>query len=294
MLVGSCFSENIGDILTQLQFNTLVNPYGILYNPYSIETMFKEIHEEKEYKADDLVYYNDKWLSFNHHGVFSDFDISQSLIKINSSIIESYDFLCNADYVFVTLGTSIVYFNVDNDFPVGNCHKFPSEQFYQRRLSVEETVASLQRIIKYIRDLNEDTKIIFTVSPIRHWKNGAIENQRSKSTLIIAVDEICSSQENTYYFPAYEIMMDDLRDYRFYKEDMLHPNNVAINYIWNKFKENYIDISAYELMKEIEKLNKALQHKIDNTEGVEYMKFQEYIEQQRDIVTNMRMELIKK
>ncbi|MDR2085074.1 MAG: GSCFA domain-containing protein [Bacteroidales bacterium] len=292
LLIGSCFSENIGNILTQLQFNTLVNPYGILYNPYSIETMIKEISEEKQYKHNDLVFFNDKWLSFNHHGIFSDFEAARSLMKINSSILEAHDFICNADYIFLTLGTSIVYFNIDNDYPVGNCHKFPSNQFYQRRLSLDETVESLNRIINYIRNLKEDLQIILTISPIRHWKNGAVENQRSKSTLIIAVDEVCSSNEDVFYFPAYEIIMDDLRDYRFYSEDMLHLNNVAIDYIWKKFKENYINESSYELIKEIEKLNKALQHRVEKSEGIEYIKYQEYIEQQRNKVAKMRNEFI--
>jgi len=281
LFVGSCFSENIGSILTQFQFNTLVNPYGILYNPYSIETQFREISEEKKYTTSDLSFFNDKWLSFNHHGAFSGINAEECLMKINTSIQETNDFLRSADYVFITLGTSIVYFNVDNDFPVGNCHKFPSKQFYIRRLSVPETTESLDRTIKYIRELNENANIIFTVSPIRHWKDGAVENQCSKATLILAIDEICNSVENTFYFPAYEIMMDDLRDYRFYKEDMLHPNTVAINYIWEKFKESYIDESCFDLMFEVEKLNRALEHRVENKDGLEYIKYQEFIENQR-------------
>lgn len=278
MLVGSCFADNIGNKLTSLRFNTILNPHGILYNPLSIEKCFNDIVENRNYKKDDLLYFNERWLSLNHHGCFSNSSAELCLHNINSSIEKAHKHLSKCSHIIITLGTSIVYYSKDNNSSVGNCHKIPADRFYSRRISIEETTISLSNIISSVRDVNSNVHIIFTVSPIRHWKNGAIENMRSKSTLILGISEVCSKYENTSYFPAYEIMMDDLRDYRFYAQDMIHPSEMAVEYIWNTFSETYIDRSCDEKMMLADKLNKAKAHRFERDASMQEMeKFNKYI-----------------
>ncbi|MDD4142283.1 MAG: GSCFA domain-containing protein, partial [Bacteroidales bacterium] len=171
--------------------------------------------------------------------------------------------------------------------PVGNCHKMPASEFNVRMLSFEDVVSSLSRIVDSINRINNNVEIVFTVSPIRHWKDGTVENQRSKATLLLGVGEICKTCHNVSYFPAYELIMDDLRDYRFYKEDMLHPNETAIEYTWEKFKTTYIDADCYSIMAEVEKLHKALSHKVEDTVSEEYIKYCEYVNKQRKIVEDL-------
>lgn len=278
LLVGSCFADNIGSRLTSLRFSTVLNPHGILYNPLSIEKCFDDIVKNRKYGHDDLIYFNEKWLSLNHHGCFSDSSAELCLQNINSSVDNAHKHLEECSHIIVTLGTSIVYFNKDNNNCVGNCHKIPASSFFSRRISLEETVSSLSNLISSVRNVNRNVHFIFTVSPIRHWKDGAVENMRSKSTLIIGISEVCDMFENVSYFPSYEIMMDDLRDYRFYADDMLHPSEQAVDYIWNAFSETYIDNSCCEKMKLIDKLNKAKAHRFERGASMQEMeKFNKYI-----------------
>lgn len=277
MMLGSCFSENIGNKLSSLQFDLCLNPYGILYNPCSIEISIKEIVDCKEYINKDILYFNDNWFSLKHHGVFSSPDKDLCLQKINEFIENANTYIKKSKYIFITLGTAVVYFDSGTDFVVGNCHKIPASNFYTKRLSVEECSNSLDNIVNAINAVNEDVTVVFTVSPIRHWKDGAVENQRSKATLVLAIDQVIQHHKNIIYFPSYEIMMDDLRDYRFYKDDMLHVGDIAVEYIWEKFKNTFISETCFEAMDEVDKINKALAHRVERTDTAEYRKFKEYI-----------------
>ncbi|MBR5720448.1 MAG: GSCFA domain-containing protein [Bacteroidales bacterium] len=278
--IGSCFSENIADRMKLLKFNTLANPFGIMFNPLSIENCLRQVINGRHYKPEDLIEYNDKWLSLDHHGDFSDIDRQACLEKINMAVQNAHKTIKNTSFVFITLGTSVVYFYNKTGLPVSNCHKIPANNFTPRRISLKEAVNSLDNIVQMISKESHNSHIIFTVSPIRHWKDGAVENQRSKSTLILAIDEICRKYgDKVGYFPAYEIMNDELRDYRFYADDMLHPSATAVEYIWDVFKKTYIDASCHERIMLTDKLNKALAHRFEHTpSATEKAKFDEYVD----------------
>ncbi|MGI6717713.1 MAG: GSCFA domain-containing protein [Bacteroidales bacterium] len=287
LMMGSCFTQNIGNKLKNLLFDILVNPYGILYNPLSLENAISEIIDNKIYTQNDLIFFNSKYHSLNHHGDFSNTDLETCLIDINSTINKSNIFFEKTRYVFLTLGTSTVYFDITNDKAVGNCHKMPSDKFYSKRLTLEETTNSLENIVNMLKENMDDPIICFTVSPIRHFRDGAIENKLSKATLLLAIDLIIQNHPDIYYFPAYEIVNDDLRDYRFYADDMQHPNNLALNYIWELFKNNCINDSCFEAMIAIDKLITAMNHKVTDTNTEEYIKYLNYIKTKQNEIEEL-------
>ena len=235
--MGSCFSENIGSYLNQYQFNTNINPFGIIYNPVSIFGNLRSIIDKKIYLTDDLKYYNELYLSIDHHGKFSGINKNEVLETINSSIEKASADFNESKYIILTLGTSIVYQYLETKNIVANCHKIPNTAFEKRMLKIEE----IKNAYNEIKTALKDKIILFTVSPVRHWRDGAVENQRSKSILTESVHQLITENSNCFYFPAYEIMMDELRDYRYYTEDMLHPNTTAIKYIWQRFCETYFN-----------------------------------------------------
>ena len=274
-LIGSCFTENIGNKLIENKFKTETNPFGILYNPVSIKNSLDFILDEKIFKESDLFFANNLWGSYYHHSKFSNSDKNKCLNKINKLISKAGDCLLRSDFLFITFGTSKVYELLSSGEIVSNCHKQVSKNFRTYFLESERIVDAYSKLIKRIREINSSVKIVFTVSPVRHWQDGVIQNQISKSNLIIAVDQILNSFENVYYFPAYEIMMDDLRDYRFYNEDMIHPNQIAVKYIWEKFSEGFITKASFELSNEIKKINKAFTHRPFNPETQSHKLFLE-------------------
>lgn len=258
---GSCFSENIGDKLTVSKFNALVNPFGILYNPESIANSFEILLKNKTFTVDDLFNHQGVWNSFYHHSRFSNTDKDICLTNINNAINEANNQLNNADFILITFGTAWVYEHKRNGKIVSNCHKVPAKEFVRYRLAACDIVEKYKSIIKKIKTENINCRFIFTVSPVRHLKDGAIENQLSKATLLTAVNELVESIDKCYYFPSYELMMDDLRDYRFYADDMLHPSETAINYIWEKFVSKCIDSDSQQTMQNIKKLLSAVNHR---------------------------------
>jgi hypothetical protein len=275
LLLGSCFTENIGLYLKNYQFKTIINPFGIIYNPISIFNTVEKISRPQYYNQDDLIYNNELFISLDHHGDFSALIKDIVLDKINNSIEESHIVFKESKYIVFTFGTSFVYEYLANKKIVANCHKIPNNQFLKRILSIEEIVEAFNKIAPIL----SDKTIIFTVSPVRHWRDGAIENQRSKSILVESIHQIIEKQNNCFYFPAYEIMMDELRDYRFYSEDMLHPNNVAIKYIWQCFSGNYFSDDTQQINHQIEKINLLLQHKIKNPNTQAQIDFENKIKQ---------------
>lgn len=271
--LGSCFSENIGGKLTYYKFPAVINPFGILYNPESIANSINFLLENKQFVKSDLFEHKGVWNSFYHHSRFSDTDKNSCLKNINNSINRASEHLKEIQFLLITFGTSWVYEYKQNGKIVSNCHKISSKEFNRNKLTVNQIVERYKSIIKELQSNNNNINIVFTVSPIRHLKDGVAQNQLSKSTLILAAHELVNEFENVSYFPSYEIMMDDLRDYRFYNDDMTHPSPIAINYVWNKFKETYIHQNSNSLMKDVDKINQAMQHRPFQPESEEHQKF---------------------
>jgi hypothetical protein len=281
-MLGSCFTETISSKLSDKGFQVDVNPFGILYNPLSLSESLNRLMDDVRFIRDDLFHDKGIYHSFSHHSRFSGSHPEFVLETINSRLDSSSVFLRHADVLIITFGTAFVYFLRSTGKVVANCHKIPPNQFIYKRLSVEEIVSEWTNLIFRLKVVRPELKILFTVSPIRHWKEGAQGNQLSKATLLLATDELVKTHRNCLYFPSYEIMMDDLRDYRFYAEDMLHPSVQAINYIWEKFSECFFDKPTMKKISEYETIRKALEHKPFHPESEEYKRFREKAETQME------------
>lgn len=275
--VGSCFAENMAAKFDYFKFQNETNPFGIIFNPVSIEKVFRRICEQKLFEEKDVFFHNERWHSFDVHSDLSNSEREELLETLNKVIAETHKKLQEATHIIITYGTSWVYRTIEGAQIVANCHKVPQKQFSKELLSVEIIQKSIQNTTELIQNLNPNIKFIFTVSPVRHIKDGFIENQLSKSHLFTALHQILKThnpQLITYnYFPSYEIMMDELRDYRFYNEDMLHPNQIAIDYIWKLFSENYISEDSFSVMKEVDEIQKSLRHRSFNPESEQHQKF---------------------
>ncbi len=285
VLFGSCFTENIEKHFKYYQFKHNANPHGILFHPIAIENSINDCIDRKIYKKEDLNNFNDLWMSFNHHTRFSNEDEKGALSAINKQIKKSNLALKEASHILITLGTSWVYRFKDSDKLVANCHKIPQREFQKELLSVNQIIQSLEKSIAKIKSVNPNSILLFTVSPIRHLKDGFSENNLSKAHLISAIHNVIDNKQ-TYYFPSYEIMMDDLRDYRFYKSDMLHPNDIAMEYIWEIFKHIWIDPDSYHLMQEIDTIQKSLQHKPFNKSSKKYKEFLQKTDDKIKVIQN--------
>ncbi|WP_262709415.1 GSCFA domain-containing protein [Saccharicrinis carchari] len=273
MFLGSCFANNMGSKFSECKLGNLINPFGVIYNPISVGNSLSSIIHKKVYSDTDLQNYNNRWLSFDHHSSFSDSNKSKCLKKINESIQEAAEFLKECEFVFFTFGTAWVYQLKETNQVVSNCHKYPDRCFNRYLLSIDEVVDKYKTLMKQLRAFNPDIKVIFTLSPVRHWKDGAHENQISKSILMLAIDRLCTLFDNCDYFPAYELLLDDLRDYRFYADDMLHPSASAITYIWEKFEDCFFSVNTLEYKKEMLKLTKALNHTPFDVKSVSHQVF---------------------
>ena len=272
LLVGSCFTEQIGTKLANHKFAVLDNPNGILFNPSSIANSISSYINHRQYTETDLFYQNECWNSWQHHSRFSHPDKKICLSAINESQSKANVFLKNADWLLITLGSAFVY-ELDNKEVVANCHKVPTDKFSKRLLAADEIFADLQKMIEKAVAFNPQLKIIFTISPVRHLRDGFVENNRSKATLIQTVHQLTEKNNNCFYFPAYELIIDDLRDYRFFAEDMVHPNYAATNYVWEKFIATCIDEPSLQLMKEIAIIVAAKNHKPFNPTSEQHKKF---------------------
>ena len=273
--IGSCFTDNIGSFIEQNFFKTIVNPFGVVYNPVSVTAVLNRILDKKYFKKDDLFQHNKLWHSFLHHSSFSGQNPQTVVDNINKSIDKSYDFLKNTDIMFVTLGTAYVYELKKSGEVVANCHKLPASFFNRRKLEVEEITEVLKKIFEKIKETNQQIRIILTISPIRHLKDGATGNNISKATLILAVHNLVQTYDFVDYFASYEILMDELRDYRFYASDLVHLSETAVNYIREKLKHSFLSKKTLEILKIAEKLNKCLNHKPFNKQSTEYQQFTE-------------------
>ena len=273
ILLGSCFSDNIGQKLSYHKFESILNPFGILFHPKAIESVIKNSLCKKKYTEKDVFFLNERWQSFEAHSKLSSSSKEEIIEQLNKASVSINKAVKNSTHFIITLGTSWVYrFNESGEI-VANCHKVSQHKFKKELVSIVEINESLSSIISLVRKVNPDINFIFTVSPVRHLKDGFIENQQSKSHLISALHQIIPIHKNSFYFPSYEVMMDELRDYRFYKEDMIHPNQIAINYIWEKFYENWLSDEALELKKEVIKIQRGLEHKPFNPNSEGHQQF---------------------
>ena len=261
MLFGSCFAENIGNLLKENKFRCDVNPFGVLYNPLSIANALNQILEGKEYREEDLFFSGGLWHSWMHHSDFSAPSQEEALALVNSRLAKAKENLAKADWLVMTWGTAYVYIHQEMQKVVGNCHKQPDKTFRRLMLNAEAFVEECRGVLKKCREVNPNLKVLFTVSPIRHAKDGMHGNQLSKATLLLAIDEICRTCPNCFYFPSYEIIMDELRDYRFYADDMIHLSSKSVEYIWECFSRCYFSKETQAVMKEWAEVKRALDHK---------------------------------
>ncbi|MDA3899869.1 MAG: GSCFA domain-containing protein [Spirochaetes bacterium] len=269
-LTGSCFSEEIGNRLYRHGFTIKENPSGILFNPLSIELSFSQILESS-YSPTEAAFItqNGIWLSLMHHSSVSHKNRESLYRIIEEGQLEAKEFLKNCSIIIITLGSAHYYYHNAKKLIVANCHKLPAETFTRKTMTHSEIAVSISKIIQMIQKVNNTARIIFTVSPVIHQRNGLIENMRSKATLISALHESLSKKDNAYYFPSFEILTQDLRDYRFYKEDMIHPTKIAVDYIWNIFKSSFFSKETEDLAGKCAKLYARFEHKafIPESEG---------------------------
>ncbi|MDR0542718.1 MAG: GSCFA domain-containing protein [Dysgonamonadaceae bacterium] len=261
LTTGSCFTENLSERMIRAGFTVNAHPFGIVYNPESAAKGLLELIDRKVYTEDDLLLHEGVYHSFSHHSRFSGRDSVAVLDKINTAVAFSSDFLRQATLLIVTFGTANVYRRVSTGQAVSNCHKLPAREFEEKRLTVERITALWTGLIRELQALNPDLRILFTVSPIRYRKDGAHANQLSKAVLLLAVNELIQLHSSCSYFPAYEIVLDDLRDYRFYADDLAHPNSQAVDYIWEKFGDAYFNQTTKDLIREYEKEYKRTNHR---------------------------------
>jgi hypothetical protein len=267
MFIGSCFASSIGEQMKRGKMTVMINPTGTVYNPVSVCNTLDSITSGVEFTKESLHFHNGMWLSFCHYTDFSSEDPDKSLLKINSKLKEASLFLEKSGFLFITLGTARIYRWKKTGQIVSNCHKIPSEEFSRELLSVNGIVDLWTKQLDRLSAMYPDLKVIFTVSPVRHLKDGAHGNQISKSVLLLAIEELLGHNSKPAYFPAYELLMDDLRDYRFYSEDMIHLSESAVNYIWNAFSASYIDPAAVKIWNEALKITKARTHRF-NTDSI--------------------------
>ena len=280
--LGSCFAEDMSSLLRAHAFEVMSNPSGMLYNPYSIGQAIDSAVKRRIYSEKDMYYWNGHYLSFDHATNFQATDIESLLHNINESGESFYRFIKKTDFLFLTFGTAWVYRHRETNAIVSNCHKIPASHFVRYRLTIDEIVQYITGAINVLRKINPEVVLVFTLSPVRHWKDGAHENQLSKAVLLLAVEELCRQIDRSCYFPAYEILLDDLRDYRFYKEDMLHPSKAAIQYIFEQFKECFFDPDTLSFYEKAKKIRDALNHKPLHPGSKDWQRFQKALQDEID------------
>lgn len=271
--LGSCFAVNMGEKFNHFKFRNIINPFGILFHPLALEKFIGFAINNKQFTENDIFYYNERWHCFDAHSDLSNTDKETLLQNLNDAVTGTSQSLKSCSHLIITLGTAWIYKNIESGNTVANCHKVSQKHFVKQLLDTDAIKQSLSNLTYMVSDINPDIHIIFTISPVRHIKDGFPENQWSKANLITAVHESVKGKTNTSYFPSYEIMMDELRDYRFYTEDMIHPNQIAIDYIWERFTEGNIANEAHAIMNEVDSIQKALQHRSFNPDSDQHKAF---------------------
>lgn len=273
--LGSCFADNMAEKLSLYGFDIHSNIFGVIFNIVSIENLVEKACNDVNFQEKDLFLYNELWNCFQVHSKCSGGDKKVVLQELNHRLKYLREEIQKATHVIITLGTSWVYRDNDSQTIVANCYKVPQEKFTKQLLSIEQTKHSLEQIHRLVTNINENCKFILTISPVRHLKDGFVENNRSKSIIVEAIHSFLKARNDCHYFPSYEIVMDELRDYRFYNQDMVHPSQVAIEYIFEKFKDSWIAEEEMRIMKEVESIKKGLNHKPFNKDTNQYKMFTE-------------------
>lgn len=279
LLVGSCFVENIGVKLKYFKFRNTVNPFGILFHPEAIARFFEYAVQRKVFHETDFEEVNESFVSFDAHSLLSANSAKAVAENLNNALRQTCDQLQKATHIFVTLGTSWGYRHLKQDKIVANCHKIPQREFTKELASIVQIENALLRIIEAVKTLKPEISITFTVSPVRHIKDGFVENQRSKAHLIAAVHSVIAQHNYASYFPAYELVMDELRDYRFYDRDLIHPNELAIDYIWEAFETVYLSSQAKELKERVVEIQRGLAHRPFNPDSTQHQQFLKRLDQ---------------
>ncbi len=261
LLIGSCFTEHIGQHLSEMKFDLMQNPNGILFDPLSVGNSLISYLKPDMYQGEDLFFLNELWQSWKHHGVFSQTYQEFTLKKINESQQSAHVFLKQANWLIITLGSAFVYSLKEKNLTVANCHRAPANWFTKKLLPVDKMLAVLDETMHRLLEINPQLQIIYTISPVRHIRDGVIENNRSKARLIEVAHQLVSKFNRTYYFPSYELVIDVLRDYRFYDKDLVHPNYMATQYVLENFMEHYVDPESRSIAEEVRKLQTSLKHR---------------------------------
>jgi hypothetical protein len=261
VLIGSCFTEHISGRLSTHRFQTLQNPHGILFNPLSVADSLTSYATEKQYSPDELFYLNELWGSWSHHTRFSHIHKTEALEGINASQHEASAFIREADWVLITLGSAYQYFLKEGNRPVANTHRAPAAWFEKRLLEIPLITIALENALTAITNINPKARFLFTISPVRHIRDGVVDNNRSKARLIEAVHNICNTSDLCHYFPAYELVIDVLRDYRYYDIDMVHPNYTATEFVWEAFVQSCITPDALPIMDQVREIVTARNHR---------------------------------
>lgn len=273
LFMGSCFSEHIGAKMEAAKFRSETNPLGIVFHPLAIEKLLARAINTEVYTEADLFFHNEQWHCFEAHSVLSHTSKELCLKHLNDGLSLLNTYVSEVSHIFLTYGTAWVYRYMDSDTVVANCHKVPQKKFVKELLSVEEVRASTERMVALLKNVNPTVQIIGTVSPVRHLKDGFVENSRSKAHLLAGLHAVIEEERGTHYFPSYELMMDQLRDYRFYAEDMLHPTSTAIQLIWEHFTEVWISKETKNLREQIEAIQRGIRHRAFNEESEAHQKF---------------------
>jgi hypothetical protein len=276
LLIGSCFTEHIGSKLEELKFSILQNPNGILFDPQSIASSLVSYIQNRQYTEDDLFHLNELWQSWQHHSRFSGIDKKAVLDRINQSQQRAHEFLKTANWLVITPGTAFSYRLTPaspGSGPVANCHRAPAAWFDKHLMTIEEINSALDNCLHQLFRFNPSLQVIFTVSPVRHIRDGVIDNNRSKARLIEVVHNLVNKFDRLYYFPAYELVIDVLRDYRFYDIDLVHPNYQGTQFVLEKFMQHCVDESSRALSEEVQKLVIARKHKAFQPETQAHKKF---------------------
>lgn len=283
LFLGSCFADEVGALCRGLGFDAMVNPFGVLYNPASIAQSVERLDTGQAFEHDDVIVVGEnQYCTFSHNTSFWSSSETALLEQTNRSLAEAHVHFMASKWVVISLGTSWVFKNKVSGKVVSNCQKLPANQFDRQFLSVERSSQYLAEIVQR----HPEKQFVFTVSPLRHLKDGLHENQLSKAALLLAVDKVCKTYDNAHYFPAYEILLDELRDYRFYKEDMVHPTEQAVRYIWKRFIDFAVDPKERSAMKAAAELKQMLQHRPMFPESEAFRKFEELKEKKINALQN--------
>ena len=280
LAMGSCFTEHIGRRLEFAGFDCDLNPFGIVYNPVSVSEGLLRVVSGAKFAEGDLIKINELWHSWLHHGSFSAAAPDVALGRMNDRLARAHMHLRSARWLVLTLGSAHVYGLVESGRVVANCHKAAAQTFEKRRLSVAEITDALRHAIDAARQINPDLQVMLTVSPVKHLRDGMVENQRSKAALLLACADLAEQRSYVHYAPVYELVTDDLRDYRFFDRDMCHPNEVAVDYVWDWFGEVYFDEATAALARETGRLRKALAHRALHRETEAFVQFSKQTEAQ--------------